>query len=340
LKDNAGQLRWRLKQVGLSDAAISAAWPDWWSDAAEASVSAQAELRFSLARKLGLDPHSLLEDDQLPRFVWNEGARFKHLSGESALEQSAITSFGAGLGRYIVAAAVASRSITGWTSDRLRNTILLRQRFVRLIDLLALCWSFGIPAVHLRIFPCVRKRMAAMAVRVGERSAIMLGRDSMFPAHSAFYLAHELGHIVLGHLSREFAVVDMETDTFSSRAADPEEAAADRFALELLTGIPEPKVLPRSGYSAPELARTAMDASKELRIEPGALALCFGYSTGKWPTANAAMRMIYSTRRAVWTAVNSRALDELSLEVLPDDARSYVMAVLGAPAYDERRNRQ
>jgi hypothetical protein len=331
LKDNASQLKWRLKRVGLSDPAISAAWPEWWSDAAEASVSAQTELRFSLARKLGLDPHSLLEDDQLPRFIWTDTARFKHLSGESALEQSAITSFGAALGRYMVAATVASRPITGWSSVSLRSAILHRQPYVRLLDLLALSWSLGIPAVHLRIFPCARKRMAAMAVRVGDRSAIMLGKDAMYPPHTAFYLAHELGHIGLGHLSRQPAMVDMESEKLSSRFDDPEEAAADRFALELLTGEPKPKVLPQSGHSAAGLARVALAASKDLRVEPGTLALCFGYSTGNWLTANAAIKRIYSTRRSVWTAVNARALDEFSLDRIPDDARSYLMAVLGAP---------
>ena len=43
-----------LQQLGLSDAAINAAWPEWWSEAAEPSPSASLDLRFSLARKLGL----------------------------------------------------------------------------------------------------------------------------------------------------------------------------------------------------------------------------------------------------------------------------------------------
>src|SRR6202790_1715811 len=93
LKDNASQLRKRLKSVGLSDAAIKAAWPVWWSDAADASTSAQTELRFSLARKLGIEPHSLLEDKKEPRFIWRDEAKFKHLSGEGVLGHSEITSF-------------------------------------------------------------------------------------------------------------------------------------------------------------------------------------------------------------------------------------------------------
>ena len=65
-------LKRRLQDVGLSGPAINAAWPRWWSEAAEASSSARAELRFSLARKLGLDPSSLLDESAEPRFVCSE----------------------------------------------------------------------------------------------------------------------------------------------------------------------------------------------------------------------------------------------------------------------------
>ncbi len=329
MREDASRLRWRLKQVGLTDPAISAAWPTWWSDAAEASTSARTELRFSLARKLGLDPRSLLEEGEQPRFIWRDEARFKHLSGESLLELSAITSFGTALARYLVSATAPAPSTT-WDSLGLRRAILRRQQYVRLVDLLAVCWSFGMPVVHLRIFPCERKRMAAMAVRVTDRNAIMLGKDAMYPPHIAFYLAHELGHIALGHLARSPVLVDLDHPGLSS-ADDLEEVAADRFALELLTGFPDLRVLPRSGHSAAELARVALESSSELRIEPGTLALCFGYSTKRWPTANAALRRIYSTRHPVWDAVNKLALNQLSLDLIPDDAGTYLKTVLGAP---------
>src|SRR5262245_58890952 len=78
---DANSLKWSLQKLGFSDTAIDAAWPEWWSVDADASASANAELRFSLARKLGLDPRSLIENDE-PRFVWRE-AKYKHLTGEN-----------------------------------------------------------------------------------------------------------------------------------------------------------------------------------------------------------------------------------------------------------------
>jgi hypothetical protein len=327
---SASQLRKRLKDVGLSDAAINAAWPDWWSDTASDSASAQTELRFSIARKLGLDPHSLLEDNQEPRFIWRDEARFKHLSNEGKLEVSAITSFGTALGRLLAASIPVAVPLPKLSALELRNVILREQSYVRLVDLLSVCWTIGIPVVHLRVFPTLRKRMAAMSVKSDGRYVILIGKDSMYPPQIAFYLAHELGHITLGHLSKDSAIIDLESKELSARGDDPDEVSADRFALELLTGLSEPKVLSKSkSYNANQLAHAVLNASTVLRIEPGTLALCFGYSTGRWMKANAAIKRVYSSPIPVWSEINKVAADHLDLNLIPDDARSYVRAALG-----------
>ena len=330
----AGRLRNRLKAIGLSDPAIQAAWPEWWSDAADPSPSARLELRFSIARKLGLDPQSLLDEEVAPRFVWRDEARFKHLSGESDAERAAITSFGRALGSLLVAATPPSTgTIMQASASGLRKTVLGSQQYVRLLDLLSLSWSIGLPVVYLRVFPAVRKRMAAMAVSVADRNVILLAKDSMYPPHIAFYLAHELAHIALGHITKDTAIVDLESELPASASSDPEEIAADRFALELLTGRSDPQVLPKSGiYNAPGLANAALNSGPALGIEPGTLALCFGYSTQNWAVANSAMKFIYSAPKPVWEEVNRLAARELALDHIPTDARSYVTAVLGAPA--------
>lgn len=158
----------------------------------------------------------------------------------------------------------------------------------------------------------------------------MIGKDSRYPPHIAFYIAHELGHIALGHLSQAPMVVDLERDELNHD--DQEEIDADRFALELLTGLSRPTVLPQNRtYSARELARTALDAATDLRVEPGTLALCFGFSTNDWATANAAMPFIYQTAKPVWSEINKVALDQLHFGSIPEDARSYLKAVVGEP---------
>jgi predicted nucleic acid-binding protein len=329
--ETAHQFRQRLKGFGFTDPAIDAAWPNWWSDEADTSVSAQAELRFSVARKLGLEPQSLLEDRDQPKFIWRDEARFKRIAGETELERAGITSFGVTIANFLIAATASLAQPPIMTASGLRELILQRQDFVRLADILSLSWSIGIPVIHLRVFPWLRKRMSAMTLRRGDRHAILVAKESMYPAPIAFYIAHELGHAFLGHLQPGNVVVDLEDERLTPPAEDPEEAAADRFALELLTGAASPTVLAStdSHISAAGLADAVLDSSQALQIEPGTLALCFGYSTGNWQVANAALSRIYTTQKPVWREINQVAVQQLVAERMPDDAVSFLTAVMG-----------
>jgi hypothetical protein len=327
-------LRRKLRQLGLSDPALQAAWPTWWSEDAEASPSAVSELRFSVARKLGLDPRSLLEASDGPRFLWKDEARFKHLTGESEAEQSAMTSFGSALARLLAGASVDPKSNETLTAVRLRKMLLGTAPFIGLAELLQAAWALGIPVVHLRVFPCERKRMAAMAARGGNHDSILLAKDSDYPAQISFYLAHEIGHVLLGHLDRTSVWLDVEVGARSE--VDTDEQAADEFALELLTGQKKLQVLPTvSRFSGRQLAKAVTQASAEYQIEPGTLAMCLGYTTGNWRSANAAMPYIYGVAKPAWVEVNRVAVQQLHLELLSDDSRSYVSRILGESGLDE-----
>ena len=332
MTEPAERFRQRLKSAGLSESAISAAWPEWWSEAADSSSSALAELRFSVARKLGLDPRSLF-DDEAPRFIWDESVKYKNFKGADG-ERPAIASFGTALANLLLAATPAiEASFNGLSAQELRAAMLAHGRpFIELRDLMALSWGVGTPVVHLKVYPLVEKRMCAMSTRLRDRNAILLARDSEYPAPIAFHLAHEIAHIALGHVKEGSAIVDM-TDAMESQELDDEESAADSYALELLTGSPKPDiVITGGGRNAAELAREAQSAGARRQIEPGTLALCAGFVTGDWPLANAALRHVYSKSQPVWAEVNGFAIKEMNLDRLTDESSSYVRAVLGAPA--------
>lgn len=326
------QLRSRLRRLGLSSAALSAAWPRWWSSEANASPSAQTELAFTVARRLGLDPRSLLEEDEEPRFLWRAEARFKRMSGETDLEREGIVSFGRAIAALLVEAGPdADATVQGATAADLRAGVLTRSPFVGLPDLLGLAWAAGIPVVDARVFPWDRKRVAAMCVNVGDRSTVTLVKETRYPARAAFYLGHEFGHIALGHVGRDSAVVDLEDDHRPLESGDVEEQAADEFALELLTGERRPVVRAEGGVrtSGRELARRSVSSARDLRIEPGVLAEVYGYSTGEWETVGVALRHIYPRVGPAWEGINQIARGQLDLSRLPVDAADYVDAVLG-----------
>lgn len=330
------ELRASLKAHGFSQSAIRAAWPEWWTDAADASQSARTELQFSLARKLGLDPRSLVRDEDEPTFVWSDRTKYKRLKAETDFEQGAIASFGTNVARALLSATRDDRREIP-AAPVLREAILRRSQFVGLPDILGVCAAFGIPVGYLRVFPLSAKRMSAMSVQAEGKHAILLGQEATYPAPVAFYIAHELGHIALGHLADQSALVDVGDPLRQTEADDEEEKAADRWALELLTGSPEPHIGTRAkSFIARQLAEVALASAPELRIEPGTIALCFGYDTGRWNKAYAALRHIYR-KSPVWSDVNRLLERQVQWEQLTDEMAQFLRLIFEIPDHAQRR---
>lgn len=323
------QLKADLRKAGLSNSAIQAAWPSWWSREAEGSPSAQAELRFALARKLGLSAPALIGDRV--DFVWKDEARFKRLLREDEVSQSVLASFAVSVGRLLIQSAKTGEAATPFFSaTRLRVSLLARHEFVDLRSLLSTCWAVGIPVLHLRVFPLDgQKGMHAMAVRSLGRFAILLGRDADYPAPVAFDLAHELGHIMLGHLANAATLID-DDDPATGELFDQEEFEANCFALELLTGQAKPDIrINVNRFSGRQLARAVKAAGHARRIEPGTLALCAAFQTEQWVAAMVALRDIYDTPKPVWREVNEIAARELDLASIGSDSAEFLLEVMG-----------
>jgi hypothetical protein len=331
LSKTAKQLQASLRNAGFSQSAIKAAWPDWWTDEADASPSAQNELRFSLARKLGLDPRALV-GEKPPKFLWTDRTKFKRLTAQSSFERGAISSFGTSVARSIIAAVKPTGGEYELHASSLRKAILTGEPFVRLESLLGSCWALGIPVAYLQVFPLQAKRMSAMTVRVGDRYAILLGQKASYPAPVAYYIAHELGHIALGHVKAGETLIDVG-DILRAGApnqSDAEELQADRYALELLTGMPEPDITTNArSFLSAQLAAVSVDSSSALQIEPGVIALCFGHSTGRWNKAYGALRYIYGDPQPMAQVINHLASQSIEWGLLSTDTADYLRTVLG-----------
>jgi hypothetical protein len=311
-----------LRAAGLSKAAIDAAWPSWWSDEIAASPSGRTELRFALARKLGLAPKALL--GERVEFVWKDTARFKHLKVEDSGDQSILNSFGVSVGRLVLSATQPGQGFSGIEWLTLRDAILSGHQFVDLQNLIATCWALGVPVIQLRVFPLEAKRMHAMVIESGGRHAILIGRSARYPAPVAFTLAHEIGHIARQHLEGVSALVDVE-DPALARDPDNEEREADAFSLAVLTGSESPEIQTSlASFNAPMLADAAIRASDEYRVEPGTLALCLAYRRNMWPVAMSSLRFIYGEPFDVGNWINSVADRNIDWSLISGDAGDYL----------------
>jgi hypothetical protein len=323
---DAKSLRAELRDAGLSRAAVEAAWPDWWSDEAEKSISARTELRLAVARNLGLAPKSLI--GERVDFVWRDRARFKHLGAGEDLQVAALNSFGVSVGRSLIEATSSEGSLSGVPAGEIRS-ILLGMGNPDLPGLLTVCWALGVPVAHLRVSPLPQKAMHAMVVGHRGRHAILFSREASYPAMMAFTLAHEMGHIALGHVPADDVLIDAE-DPAAVAGHDEEETAADRYALEVLLGDPDPDIeLNFETFNHAMLAEVVMRAGPQYGIDPGTLALAVAHRRNAWPVAMAAMRIIQPEPVAVSDLVNQVARSQLDLDRLGSDSAVFIERTLG-----------
>ena len=328
ITDNyASNLASQLRTAGLSNNAIKAAWPAWWSDELASEPSGRAELRFALARRLGISPKSL--SGERVEFIWTKNAKFKNGPRTDAAIERILVAFGRAFGRTMTSATPTGRNINGLSPLEIRRLILNDRPFVDLQGILTFYWAVGIPVVQLRVFPLPTQSMHAMALTVGSRPAVFLARNSNYPALTAFTLAHELGHIVLGHVAESSALIELK-DPVSTSTSDEQELAANRFALTLLTASEKPQIeTDVRDFNAPTLAQTVLTASTQYEIEPGTLALLLAHESGAWERSMSALKFIYTKPGPVWREINAIAKQEIDWDVLSHDEVDYALKVLG-----------
>jgi hypothetical protein len=164
-----------------------------------------------------------------------------------------------------------------------------------------------------------------MAVKVRGRPIVVLCKKTKAPAWLLFILAHELGHIVLGHIPDDGVLIDENVDT---NERDDEEMAANAFALELLTGKREANF--RAGGRWPNaemLVHFAKEYGRELKIDPGHIILNYAHTMGKefFPVANAALGKLGSPD--AMGVVRRKLAQHLDWSRLPEDSSEFLMRV-------------
>jgi Zn-dependent peptidase ImmA (M78 family) len=168
------------------------------------------------------------------------------------------------------------------SASAIRDHILATgAKWVGLAELIDLCWAYGIPVLHLASPLLAKKKMDGIAMSINGRPSIVLSnvRKSGF---LLFHLAHEIGHIALGHLGANSAIVDDDFEEQAKNSKSADEVAADRFALELLTGNPDFTLRLQTKMKAEPLARLAASSAVEMKIAPSQLVMSCAHGDSKY----------------------------------------------------------
>lgn len=321
----------RLSGIGLTRPFVrQTALPDWWDDKAAETPAGYAEALLHLSRHLGLSLASL-QDNSKPLALRDFGlCKFKKTTGTHDDELGLARALGTRIAQLVATATTKPFEGVPNSALEIRLQILDRgEPWVGLQGLLDYCWSIGIPVVFLARFPPNAKKMHGMAALVNGRPVVVLSKNAKPSAWLLFVLAHELGHIVSGHLSEGSVLLDQDVN---KNEPDAEEDQANSFALELIAGERDFRVSTSGRWlNATDLADTARTFGSENHIDPGHIVLNYAHTMGSdfWPVASAALRYLEPHADApalVGTALAAR----LDWSAIPKDSCRFLMSVTTA----------
>jgi IrrE N-terminal-like domain len=208
--------------------------PGWWSEEADQDPDVVFAGATYLATRLNVNVRWLLGASEVLTFMPTGSPKFKLKNGTD-------------LQRLKIPRALSSRvaelvaygckqpylGVQDWSIERIREQILRSQDTVDLAGFLDFCWSIGIPVVHCSAFPDGVQKFQGMVAYYGDRPVILLSYNHKSLARLLFIAAHELGHLLKGHVTPDEPLIDERVEL---TADDEDEAEANQVAAELLIG--------------------------------------------------------------------------------------------------------
>jgi len=320
-----------LDKAGLPPSYVRSLLPSWWDDTAADSAAGMAEFRVMLARNFGVSVEGLGGKSPRLSFKLPHVRKLKRSVRYSENQLTPAVSIALAAAR-IAAAGCLSDFTPLPNASVLRDFILtdLRAKYVSLRALIRTCWIHGIPVVYIADFPDGMPKMDGLVASIEGRPVIILAKRTEFSAWMSFILAHEIGHIAEGHFRNDELLVDEALTEGSINAAetDPEERAADKFALELLGGTFSSESGIVGIASANELAQVAMQEQRMKGVDAGHALLRFAYASGEWERAMGALKLLDTARSAV-SDIQHAMLHEIDSTRVSDSSLAFLCKIAG-----------
>ncbi|MCS2172343.1 ImmA/IrrE family metallo-endopeptidase [Scandinavium sp. TWS1a] len=309
----------KISKAGFNSAFINKVLPAWWDDSLADTPSGKQYASLHLARVFSLSPESLKDGAEQACFNLGGNHRFKHrvnLGEEDLNVATAVAYSAARIAAENFKTPYNSSANLSW--QHIRQQLLAHEKWVTLPSLIQFCHSVGIPVVFLKNFPARASKMAGLALRVAGRPVIVLTQVKPH-GFMLFDLAHELGHIALGHLNDDNGGVFVDRK-IEAGATNAVEAEANRFAFGVIGGREDLRIEPTRGFlTGPKLATAAQHYAEKHAIDPTHIALNYGHNLGHWGVAINALKIICAGQPTDQVLVRKLMMEGIDQDTINDD---------------------
>lgn len=283
----------RLKTIGYDKEFLRhVVLPDWWEDSMADNPVSRAQIELRLAQRLSVPLADLADPSCELKVPCTDHIRLKRAKRDA---DRADVAPGMIVARNSVALVLPHlRDVpplpANLTASAFRKWILARYKTVDLAGLVEACWAHGIAVFHFAHLPSASKKFAGMAYYEGDRPVIILASGYDAPPRLAFYLAHEVAHILRGHVKPGGDML-ADSDLYSN-TEDRQEKEADADALVILTDKANPSFGVKHGMTGEKLRAAARRYEDEHGIHAGTVALIYGKTANRMPVAMKALSLM------------------------------------------------
>lgn len=323
------QIYLKFGRAGFNLAYIRKLLPDWWDDRLAETPSGRQYANLHLARMFCILPDSLKDGSDGVCFNFGGNHKYKHRQDFDANDLDVATAIA-----YSAAGIVSSNFKTPFdpsvnlSAEAIRKQILFDNPWVSLENLVSYCHSVGIPVIHLKNFPQGSKKMAGLALMSHGRPVIVLTQPQKF-GYMLFDLAHELGHIAMGHLNAENGQCHVDAK-IENASTDTIEKEANEFAFEVISGQKSLRIGPTAGQlNTSGLARAAHIYGSDNHIDPTHIALNYGFAQRRWPVAVGAVKILCEDKKPDQDFIREMLKAGLDLDNIQEDDLNVLEKLIG-----------
>ena len=318
----------RLHDVGFPRAYVrDRILPDWWDDELASDPGNRLVAEMVISRTLKISLSSLVDPGASLTLDGARAVRFKHWQDADEVRLLPAVALARRIFELLLSCAKALPNcrLEGYDPREIREKILAQTQYVTLGALLRCCWDLGVPVVHLDSLPQGAKRVDGMAFTVGDRPCIALASSKRSPAWLIWHLAHEMGHVSLGHLQTGAAL----DETIDFKAQDCEEQEATTFGKTLIYGETATFKAGRH-ITGVNLAAQARNWGPAHRIWPPCIVTNYGFNMSAWGTAQRALKVLNAADGGP-EEIRRELAQQIDLDQLSDSDRCFFVRATGLP---------